>query len=375
MRRTLTVLLVLIALGLVVRSMMFTVDETQYAIVTTFGKPKTPITKPGLYWKLPTPAQTVLYFDNRMQIFDPQPTENFTLDRKNLVVDSYACWRITDAERFLKQVATMTGAENSLGMLLASELGTELGKHELSALVSVEADEVMLDEIMAAVTERCGVVTEDYGIEVEDIRIKRINLPYENKQSVYERMRAEREEKAKTYRAEGEEQATTIRAKTELEKRQILSTAYKEAQKIKGEGDAEAIRIYADAYGQDPQFYKFMRTLASYKKILDGQTTVVLSSDTELLKLLTDFEPFTTQDQTQGAPPKALQDATTPKPSAPSNGQPEAPPRDFPVPVLSGDTPEKDLRAAEPQAPQREPLKRNAPGTDKRQLQRRKQQP
>lgn len=295
MKRKLSAIIIVVLLALVVRSMVFTVDETQYAIVTTFGKPTRTITDPGLNWKLPTPAQTVLRFDKRLQIFDPQPTENFTLDRKNLVIDSFACWRIADPERFLVKVGTIRGAENSLAILVASELGTELGKHELSALVSVNEDEVKLKEIMDAVTTRCrGVAREDYGMDVVDVRLKRVNLPYENKQSVYERMRSEREQKAKQYRAEGDEQATAIRAKTEFDKREILSKAYKQAQRIKGEGDAEAVSIYAKAYAQDPEFYKFLRTLSSYKKILGGQTTVVMSSDSELLKLLTGFD--VTQD-------------------------------------------------------------------------------
>lgn len=291
MTRKLSTLILAVLLAAAAWSAVFTVDETQYAIVTTFGKPTRVIAEAGLKLKLPAPAQTVLLFDKRTQIFDPQPTENFTLDRKNIVVDSFACWRIHDPGKFLVKVGTILGAENSLGMLLASQLSAELGKHELSAMVSVEEDEVKLTDIMDSVTRNCAAVAqEDYGIEIRDVRIKRINLPYENKQSVYERMRTEREQKAKQYRAEGEEQATLIRANTDREKREILSNAYKEAQQTKGEGDAEAIRIYSNAYAQDPGYYKFMRTLSSYKKILNGQTTVVMSADTELLKLLTDFD-------------------------------------------------------------------------------------
>ncbi len=292
MSRIITISMVVLILGLIAQSSVFTVDETQFAIVTTFGDPKRIITKPGLQWKLPAPAQTVLFFDNRLQVFDPRPNENFTLDRKNLVVDTYACWRVVEPKLFLQKVGTTYGAEKSLEMLVASEMGAELGKHELSDLVSTEADDLQLEAIMTEVTRRChDKALSDYGIDVRDVRIKRLNLPDENKDSVYERMRAEREQKAKEYRATGEEQAMAIRAKTELEKRQILSEAYKEAQRIKGEGDAEAVRIYQAAYSKNPAFYKFMRTLGSYKKILGDDTTVVMSSDSELLKLLTDFNP------------------------------------------------------------------------------------
>jgi len=287
------VLLLLLACYL----LLFTVDETEYAIVTSFGKPVRTITEPGLYWRLPAPAQTVLRFDNRLQIFDPRPTENFTLDRKNLVVDSYTCWQISDPNRFLEKTQTMAGAENSLAVLVASQLSTELGAHELSAVVSVEEDEVQLDSIMRTVTERCReVALDEYGIEVVDVNIKRVNLPEENKQSVYQRMRAEREQKAKEYRAEGEERATIIRADTEKQQREILSAAYKEAQEIKGEGEAQAIRLYSAAYREDPEFYRFLRTLTAYEKILTKDTTLVLSSESEFLKILVDFDSTTFSD-------------------------------------------------------------------------------
>ncbi len=292
MKKYLYTIMAIAAIALLAYMVLFTVDETQYAIVTTFGKPGDAITEPGLYWKFPAPAQTVLRFDKRLQIFDPRPTENFTLDRKNLVVDSYACWQILDPKKFLEKVQTIEGAENSLAVLVASELSAELGKHELSAVVSTDEEEVKLGEIMESVTERCAdTALDDYGIEVVDVRIKRVNLPDENKQSVYRRMRAEREQKAKEYRAQGEEQAMIIEGDTDRQQREILSAAYKDAQQLKGEGEAEAIQLYAQAYNQDPEFYKFMRTLSAYKKILTENTTVVMSSDSEFLKILSDFDP------------------------------------------------------------------------------------
>ena len=303
MKKLLYAAMAIIVVGLVFNTILLTVDETQYAIVTTFGKPVRTITDPGLYWKLPAPAQTVLWFDNRLQILDPRPTENFTLDRKNLVVDSYACWQIADPNRFVQKTQTIQGAEDSLAVLVASQLGAELGKHELSAVVSVEEDDVKLDEIMETVSERCReTALNDYGIEVVDVRIKRVNLPDENKRSVYQRMRAEREQKAKEYRAEGEEQAIIIRADTDKQQRAILSAAYKDAQQIQGQGDAEAIRLYAAAYDQDPEFYKFMRTLSAYEKILTRDTTLVLSSKSEFLKILSDFDPGAFSDRPKSEP-------------------------------------------------------------------------
>lgn len=326
-RKILVVVTVLAVLAAAARSSFFAVDETQFAIVTTFGKPVRTIAAPGPNLKWPAPFQSVLFFDKRLQIFDPRPNEMFTLDRKNLVVDSYVCWRIADPMRFLTKVASPAGAENSLAVVLSSELSSELGKHELSDLFSTNAQEVKLEAIMAAVTERCAAVAEkDYGVKVACVGIKRVNLPKENKESVYERMRAEREQKAREYRAEGQEEATIIRAKTDLEKRQILSEAYKEAQTLKGEGDAEALRIYAAAYDQAPEFYQFMRTMKAYEDVLDTDTTVVLSADSAFLRLLTDFDPATVA--VTKSPEPASIEPVVPEPPAPA--QPSVPPALYP---------------------------------------------
>lgn len=291
MKRLITLVIVLTVVVALARSVFFIVNETQYAIATTFGKPVRTITSAGLYVKWPNPIQAVQYFDNRLQIFDPKPSEAFTLDRKNLVIDAFLLWEIKEPLQFLSKVGSITGAESSLAALLTSEISAELGKHELSDLLSVETEALKLGEIIETVTGRCaGAAERDYGIRVVRAGVKRINLPPENKESVYERMRAEREQKAREYRAEGQEQATVIRAKTDLEKRQILAEAYQKAQTTKGEGDAGALRIYAEAYEEDPQFYKFMRTLDSYKSILKSDTTVLMSSDSALMKLLLDFD-------------------------------------------------------------------------------------
>ncbi len=292
MRKQLYVIMAAVVVVLGAYMVLFTVDETEYATVTTFGKPVDIIKEPGLYKKWPAPVQSVISFDKRVQLFDPRPTENFTLDKKNLVVDSYACWRINEPDKFLEKVQTIQGAEDSLAVLMMSQLGAQLGRHELSAIVSVDEEEVKLDDIMRTVTEECRkIAMADYGIEVLDVRIKRVNLPEENKQSVYRRMRAEREQKAKQYRAEGEQQAMVVRAETDRKQREILSEAYKKAQKIKGEGEAQAYRLYAGAYKKDNEFFKFMRTLRAYEEILTEETTLVMSSESEFLKLISDFDP------------------------------------------------------------------------------------
>lgn len=168
-----------------------------------------------------------------------------------------------------------------------SGLSAAFGTHDLESIVSVRTDagqaRQMLDNL-ALETDKAALAR--YGIRVVDVRIKRLNLPEQNKQSVYARMRAERERIARQYRAEGEEQALRIRADADRQKEEILSVAYKQAEKTKGEGDAEATRIYNGAYSRNPRFYKLLRTLESYKKILDEKTTAILSSDSELLKVL-----------------------------------------------------------------------------------------
>jgi membrane protease subunit HflC len=168
-----------------------------------------------------------------------------------------------------------------------SGLSAALGTHDLDSIISTALESVKAREMLDNLTSRSErAALEQYGIQVMDVRIKRINLPEQNKQSVYARMRAERERIARQYRAEGEEQALRIRADADRQKEEILSVAYKEAEKVKGEGDAESTRTYSNAYSRNPRFYKLMRTLEAYKKILDDKTTAILSSDSELLRIL-----------------------------------------------------------------------------------------
>src|SRR5215475_122651 len=253
--------LALIALTLLYRT-VFTIDETQFAIVTQFGKPVRTITTAGL--KLKWPWQSLLSFEKRLMVYNPRPSEFLTRDKKNIVVDSYVAWRIADPNRFLQAV------------------------NDLTALVSIRPEEAPVRDVMREVTERSRErALEQYGIEIVDVRMKRLNLPAQNRESVFARMRAERERIAKQYRAEGEAEALKIRAEADKEKARIISEAYREAEKIRGDGDAQSTRIYAEAYSRDPKFYKLVRTLEAYKKVIDPNTTAILSSDSELLKLLT----------------------------------------------------------------------------------------
>jgi membrane protease subunit HflC len=267
----------------------FSVRETEFVLVTQFGRPIRTVTSAGLDAKWP--FQTALYFDRRMRIYNPRPSEFLTRDKKNVVIENYVLWRIQDPNRFVATVGDATAAEMRLHDIIWSGLSAALGSHDLESVVGTEPEKVetasLLDQL-TALTDRAAL--EQYGINVVDVRIKRLNLPEQNKQSVYARMRAERQRIARQYRAEGEEQALRIRADADRQKEEILSVAYKQAENIKGQGDAESTRIYGQAYSKNPSFYKLLRTLESYKKVLDDKTTAVLSSDSELLKVLTKGE-------------------------------------------------------------------------------------
>jgi membrane protease subunit HflC len=196
-------------------------------------------------------------------------------------------WKIQDPDRFLQTVGDPVAAEMRLHDIVWSGLSAALGSHDLDSLVSAsgKAGTQDLMDRLSELTDRAALG--QYGINVVDVRVRRLNLPEQNKQSVYARMRAERERIARQYRAEGEEQALSIRADADRQREEILSVAYKQAEKTKGEGDAESTRIYGQAYSRNPKLYKLLRTLEAYKKILDDKTTAILSSDSELLTILT----------------------------------------------------------------------------------------
>ena len=281
-----TVAITIIAL-LVLRTAAFVVDETKTAIVTQFGRPVRVIETAGLNWKLPQPIQAVRVFDKRLLVYDPKPTEFLTNDKKNVVVDAFVAWRIADPTKFLQTVNDREGAEVRMADIVASEMGAALGNYPLHVLISTDPDSMKVSEIMEGVTRGCRTTAESgFGIEVADVRMKRLAFPEQNKHSVFDRMRAERERTAKKYRSEGEEEAIKIRAEADKERQEILASAYMEAEKIRGEGDAEAMSIYGAAYNTDPSFYEFVRTLESYRAFLDDKTTIVLSSDSDLLELL-----------------------------------------------------------------------------------------
>jgi membrane protease subunit HflC len=288
MSRRITILLTLLAIAFIAANLVFfAVDETQVAVVTQLGEPIRAITTPGLQWKLPEPIQSVQFFNTRILVYNSDKTEFLTADKKNIVVESYVAWRIADPILYLKSLQEQSRAEARLADVLNSELGTALGRQELTALVNTNANAMKLPDVLVNVAKGADTQVQKYGMQVVDVRVKSLNFPEANKQAVFSRMKAEREQQARKYRSEGAEEAAKIRAEADRQRDVILAEAYAKAEKLKGEGDAEAIRIYAEAYGQDPEFYQFLRTLEAYTKFIDDKTTIVLPPDSPLLKYFT----------------------------------------------------------------------------------------
>lgn len=279
-------LLAVIVAALVWRSFV-ALDQAEYGIITEFGRHVTTLREPGLHLKWP--YQSILRFDRRLQLYNPRPSEFLTKDPKNVLLDVYACWRIDDPLIFLQRAGDRAGAEARLHDIVWAELAAEVGTRPLSDLVSEKPEEMVSDKVMAAVLEKCqGRARSGLGVELVDVRLKRLNLPEQNKQSVFDRMRAERDRIARQYRAEGEEEALKIRADADRQKAELLAEAEKEAELKRGEAARKAIELYSAAHGKDPEFFQFLRSLEAYKQLLNEKTTVILSSDSELFHYLTD---------------------------------------------------------------------------------------
>lgn len=267
----------LITLGL---SPFFVVDLTETAIVVALGKPVRTITEPGLKFKIPFYHQ-VTFFDKRYLDYDAPARDVITSDKKSMVIDNFAKWRIVDPLKVFQAFQTQRGALQRLDDIIYSELRVELGRHELPEIVS---DNRSL--IMKLVSDRSNEKASVYGLEVLDVRIKRADLPEQNEKAIFQRMQAERERQAKGYRAEGEEEAQKIRSEAEKDKEIISAEAYRTSQELRGAGEAKAYKTYADAYKQGPEFFEFVRSMEAYKKVFAKDTTMVLTPDSEFLKYL-----------------------------------------------------------------------------------------
>jgi len=277
----LILIILVVAVLIVVSGCFFSVDQTQSAVVLQLGKPVTVHETPGLKFKIPF-AQQVTFFDNRLLDYDADPKEIVTKDKKTLVVDNFAKWRIVEPLKFYQALRSEGQAQSRLDDIIFAEVRVSLGTHTLEEIVNQ-----LRSELMTSITERChATAMRDFGIEIRDVRIKRADLPPENERSVYARMTAERQREAQRYRSEGEEEAQKIRAGAEKERTIILAEAYSKSEELRGNGDAEATAIYAAAYGRDQEFYRFTRSLEAYRKSIKTGTTLVLTPDSEFLRYL-----------------------------------------------------------------------------------------
>ncbi len=264
----------------------YTVDETQVAIVTRFGRPLPGVAGPGLHLKAPWPIDSALRFDSRLLVFASGPTEMLTADKKNVVVDSFVCWRIADPLLFAQTVRTRDEAEARLLDFIVSEMGAAVGREPMESFIHAGGG-VRLPDIARRAGETIGrMAAASFGIQVVDLEIDNFNLPAQNRESVIERMRAERGRIAARYRSEGDEQALKIQAQAATEREAILSAAKGQAESIRGRGEAEALHIFSAAYAKDPELYRFLRTLESYETVIDDKTTIFLQSDSKLLRVL-----------------------------------------------------------------------------------------
>ena len=278
---TLPVILVALFIGfLVVTQSAYIVDETERAIVLQLGKPVGETKEPGLHFKLPF-VQNVLFFDSRILDYDSRPAEILTRDKKNMMVDNYTKWRITDPLRFYTTLRTLPMGQARLDDVVYAELRVLLGQHTLTEVVTTKRS-----QIMEELTKKSNELIQEYGIEVIDVRIKRTDLPAETQRAVFNRMIAEREREAKTYRAEGEETAANIRSLADRERVVLIAQANRTSQHLRGEGDAQAIKIFGEALNQAPDFYEYLRTLEAYKKTIGENTQVILTPSSPFLRLL-----------------------------------------------------------------------------------------
>jgi membrane protease subunit HflC len=283
------ILIAVIGLGVILvllSDALFTVSETQQAIVLQFGAVKRIETHAGLKFKMPL-VQDVVVYDNRLLDLASPPQEVIVADQLRLVVDAFAVYRIVDPLKFYQAVRTTEGAQLRLGISLNSILREVLGGTTVAALLSKDREGVM-----QSIRDKMNAAAMPLGMVVTDVRISRANFPDKISQSIYGRMRSERQRDAAQYRAQGYEQAQEIKAKADRERTVILADAKRQSDILHGEGDAQATQIYADGFNRDPDFYNFSRSLEAYKKSLGGEgTEFVLSPDSDFLRYLSRPEP------------------------------------------------------------------------------------
>jgi len=271
--------IVLVAVAAVMTMSAFVVDQREQALVLQFGNPKAVVKEAGLHFKLPW--QSVTTFDQRLLESDAAPNEVITKDKKSIMVDNYTRWRITDPLKVYQVARTQTGVVARMDDVVRGKVREVLGQHTLHEIVSGGEQATLRVALMKSIRDRADEGVKDYGISVIDVRIKRADLPLENSEAVFQRMKAERNRIAKEYRSEGEEAAKEIRATAEKTQKTLLAEAYKQSEILRGKADALTTAIYASAYNKDPKFYAFTRSLEAYRKSIDANTKLVISPSSE----------------------------------------------------------------------------------------------
>ena len=270
---------IIIVLAIITYLSLFTVKEINQAIVLQFGNPKKVITEAGLQWKIPF-VQNVVFLDRRILSLDPAPEEVIASDQKRLIVDAYSRFKIIDPLKFYISLGNEMVARSRLATIINSRIRNVLGKQSLATLLSEERGRQM-----AIIQEGVNAEAEKFGITIIDVRIKRADLPQANSEAIYKRMQTEREREAKEFRARGAEMAVTITSTADKEVTVILANADKQSEIMKGEGDGIRNKIFADAFGQDPEFFSFYRAMQAYEKaLIGGETTMILSPDSDFFK-------------------------------------------------------------------------------------------
>ena len=269
----------IILVGVIVFQSLFIVQEISQAIVLQFGDPKKIVTKAGLNFKLPF-IQNVVYLDKRILNLDNDPEEVIAADQKRLIVDAFARFKIVDPLKFYISVGNERVARSRLSTIINSRIRGVLGTQELATLLSTDRARQM-----QIIQSQVNQEAQNFGINIVDVRIKRADLPPANSEAIYKRMQTEREREAKEFRAQGAEIAQKIRSTADKDVTVILAQANKKSEIMKGEGDGQRNKIFADAFGRDPQFFAFYRAMQAYEKaLIGGETSLVLSPDSDFFK-------------------------------------------------------------------------------------------
>lgn len=287
MKKKVIIIVIFLVIIILISFSFFTVKENEFVIVTRFGLPTRVIKKPGLNIKLPGFIEKVNRIDNRINVFKTLPIQLLLGDKNPIVVTSFIAWKISNPLLFFQSLSFIDNAKQKLSDMVTSQLGSVLGDYSLSNIINTDSTQVKMTTIENTIVKNCNMkAPNEYGVRIVKMGFRRINYPSIVAEAVYNRMRAEREKEAKKFRAEGTEAASKIEAETDRKVSEILAGAYKKAEILKGQGDRDSMKIYAEAYGKDQEFFNFLESLKTYRKILKSKSTLVLSTDSDLFKYL-----------------------------------------------------------------------------------------